>query len=132
MADSSGFEVPADEAAGREKPEEKELRGRYVEGNYGTAGTESGRHADDTEGQYTEGDYGAAGTEGDLPEPLGSHAAESGRFVKGDYDGAGTAPGRSAENEIGRYTEGDYGADGTVEPTRKASEPTSGASTGEE
>lgn len=132
MTDSSGFEEPVDEAAAREKPDEEELRGRYVEGNYGAAGTESGRHADDTEGQYIEGDYGAAGAEGGLPEPLGSHAAEAGRFVKGDYDGAGTAPGRTAENEVGRYTEGDYGTDGTVEPTRKASEPTDGAPTVDE
>jgi hypothetical protein len=120
MADSSEFEDPTDETSGEEEPEESELRGRYVKGDYGRAGTERGRHTDDEEGQYTQGDFGEAGREGGLPEPLGSKAKEAGRFVKGDYNGAGVAGGRTAESEIGRYTEGDYGSDGIVDPTRKA------------
>jgi hypothetical protein len=120
MTDSSEFEDPKDETAGKEQPEEPELRGRYVKGDYGAAGTERGRHAEDEEGQYTQGDFGGAGTEGGLPEPLGGKAQEAGRFVKGDYDRAGTAGGRTAESEIGRYTKGDYGRDGKIDPTRKA------------
>lgn len=120
MTDSNGFEEPTDETAGGEKPEAPELRGRYVEGDYGTGGTESGRHADDVEGQYVQGDYGMAGSEGGLPEPLGGKAKESGRFATGDYADAGTAGGRTAESEIGRYTEGDYGTEGIIDPTRKA------------
>ena len=75
---------------------------------------------DDEEGQYVEGDYGTAGSEGGLPEPLGEKAGEAGRFVKADYAGAGTAPGRTADSEIGQYAEGDYGRDGKVDPLRKA------------
>lgn len=119
MTDSSEFDDPTDETAAGEKPEEPELRGRYVQGDYGAAGAGGGRRTDDEEGQYTQGDFGGAGREGGLPEPLGSKAREAGRFVKGDYDGAGTAGGRTAESEIGRYTEGDYGRDGIVDPTRK-------------
>jgi hypothetical protein len=120
MTDSSEFEDPKDETAREQQPEEPELRGRYVKGDYGAAGAERGRHADDEEGQYTQGDFGEAGKEGGLPEPLGSKAQEAGRFVKGDYDRAGTAGGRTAESEVGRYTEGDYGRDGKVAPTRRA------------
>jgi hypothetical protein len=94
-----------------EEPEEPELRGRYVEGSYGKAGREGGRHADDEEGQYVEGDYGAVGSEGGLPEPLGDKAKEAGRYVKADYGDAGEVPGRTAESEIGRYSKGDYGTD---------------------
>jgi hypothetical protein len=119
MTDSNGFDDPTDESAG-EEPEEPELRGRYVKGDYGTAGTERGRHTDDEEGQYIQGYFGGAGREGGLPEPLGSKAQEAGRFVKGNYGLAGGAGGRTAESETGRYTEGDYGRDGTVDPTRKA------------
>ena len=122
MTDNSGFEDTPNEAGSAKKPEEPDLRGRYVEGDYGKAGAQGGRHADDEEGQYIEGDYGAAGSEGGLPEPLGDKAAESGRYVKADYGEAGTAPGRTAESEIGRYSEGDYGADGTVGPLRKAAD----------
>jgi len=118
MSDNSGKNTK--DAAGSEVgPEEKDLRGRYVEGNFGKAGAERGRHADDEEGQYIEGDYGEAGSEGGLPEPLGDKALESGRYVKANYGQAGSAPGRTAESEIGRYSEGNYGADGTVDPTRK-------------
>ncbi|MBT2533381.1 hypothetical protein J7E83_14885 [Arthrobacter sp. ISL-48] len=119
MTDSSEFEDPTDKTTGEERPEEPELRGRYVKGDYGTAGTGHGRHTDDEEGHYTQGDFGDAGSEGGLPEPLGSKAKEAGRFVKGDYDRAGTAGGRTAESEVGRYTEGDYGRDGIVDPKRK-------------
>ena len=120
MTDSSEFEDPTDESAPGTKPDEPELRGRYVKGDYGAAGVERGRHADDEEGQYSQGDFGEAGREGGLPEPLGSKAKEAGRFVRGDYDAAGAAGPRTAESEIGRYTEGDYGRDGTVGPARKA------------
>lgn len=120
MTDRSDSELPADQAATEMKPEERELRGRYVEGTYGKAGVQSGRHAEDEEGQYIEGDYGAAGREGGLPEPLGDQAKESGRYVAADYGDAGTVPGRTAGSEIGQYAEGDYGADGTVDPLRKA------------
>lgn len=118
MTDNSNIDNNPD-ATGSEKPAEPDLRGRYVEGNFGKAGAQPGRHADDEEGQYIEGDYGVAGSEGGLPEPLGDKAKESGRYVKADYGDAGSTPGRTAESEIGRYTEGDYGADGTVDPVRK-------------
>lgn len=117
MTDSN-VKVPAEGKS--EEPEGPELRGRYVEGSYGKAGKESGRHIDDEEGQYTEGDYGAVGSEGGLPEPLGDKAKEAGRYEKADYGDAGAVPGRTAESEIGRYSEGDYGADGKVDPVRKA------------
>ena len=120
MTDRRDSELPADQAATEKKPEERELRGRYVEGSYGKAGLQGGRHAEDEEGQYIGGDYGEAGKEGGLPEPLGDRAEESGRYVAGDYGGAGSAPGRTAGSEIGQYAEGDYGADGTVDPLRKA------------
>ncbi|MGO4805110.1 hypothetical protein AB4089_08285 [Arthrobacter sp. 2MCAF15] len=119
MTDSSDFEDTADEAGSEKKPEEPDLRGRYVEGDFGKAGVQRGRHADDEEGQYVEGDYGLAGSEGGLPEPLGGKARESGRYVEADYGDAGTTPGRTAESEVGRYSEGDYGASGTVDPVRK-------------
>ena len=120
MTDRSDSELPADQAPTEKKPEERELRGRYVEGTYGKAGVQRGRRAEDEEGQYIQGDYGAAGSEGGLPEPLGDRAKESGRYVAADYGDAGTAPGRTAGSEIGQYTAGDYGADGTVDPLRKA------------
>jgi len=102
------------------KPEEQELRGRYVKGTYGKAGVQRGRHAEDEEGQYVQGDYGAAGREGGLPEPLGDQAKESGRYVAADYGEAGTASGRTAGSEIGQYATGNYGAGGTVDPLREA------------
>jgi hypothetical protein len=120
MTDHNDSELPADQAPTEEKPEERELRGRYVEGTYGKAGVQRGRRAEDEEGQYIQGDYGAAGTEGGLPEPLGDRAKESGRYVAADYGDAGAAPGRTAGSEIGQYTAGDYGAEGTVDPLRKA------------
>jgi hypothetical protein len=119
MTDNSSFEETPDEAGSEKKPEEPDLRGRYVEGNYGKAGAQSGRHADDEEGQFSEGDYGAAGSEGGLPEPLGDKAKESGRYVRADYGNAGAAPGRTAESAIGQYSEGNYGASGSVDPARK-------------
>jgi hypothetical protein len=119
MTDNSGYEDAPDAAGSEKNPEEPDLRGRYVEGDFGKAGAQPGRHADDEESQYIEGDYGAAGSEGGLPEPLGDKARESGRFVKADYGDAGLTPGRTAESEIGRYSEGNYGADGTVDPLRK-------------
>lgn len=119
MTDNSSFEDAVDETVTAKKPEEPDLRGRYIEGNFGKAGAQPGRNADDEEGQYIEGDYGAAGSEGGLPEPLGDKARESGRYVKADYGEAGSTPGRTAESEIGRYSEGDYGADGSVDPVRK-------------
>jgi hypothetical protein len=126
MTDNSGFEDTPDATGPEKNPEEPDLRGRYVEGNFGKAGVQRGRHAEDEEGQYIEGDYGAAGSEGGLPEPLGNQARESGRYVKADYGDAGSTPGRTAESEIGRYTEGNYGTGGTVTPTRK---PGTGAGT---
>lgn len=120
MTDNNDFEDTANEAGAEKKPEEPDLRGRYVSGDYGTAGVERGRHADDEEGQYIGGDYGEAGSEGGLPEPLGSKAKESGRYVEADLGDAGTIPGRTAESEIGRYSEGDYGTDGRVDPLRKS------------
>ena len=67
MTDSSEFEDPTDESAPEVKPEEPELRGRYVKGDYGAAGVERGRHADDEEGQYSQGDFGEAGREAACP-----------------------------------------------------------------
>lgn len=127
MTDRNDSEMPADQPPTEEKPEERELRGRYVEGTYGKAGVQRGRRAEDEEGQYIQGDYGAAGSEGGLPEPLGDRAKDSGRYVAADYGGAGTAPGRTAGSEIGQYAEGDYGAEGTVDPLRKARDSSSGA-----
>jgi hypothetical protein len=121
MTDNSGFEHTPDEAGPEKKPEEPDLRGRYVEGDFGKAGVERGRHTDDEEGQYTEGDYGTAGSEGGLPEPLGNKATASGRYVKADYGDAGSTPDRTAESEIGQYSEGDYGTSGAVDPLRKKS-----------
>jgi hypothetical protein len=120
MTHNSGFEETPNEEATEKQPVEPDLRGRYVEGDYGKAGAQSGRHANDEEGQYGEGNYGAAGTEGGLPEPLGDKAGESGRYVKADYGAAGSRPGRTAASEIGRYPEGSYGASGSVDPVRKA------------
>ncbi|MGN7200824.1 hypothetical protein [Arthrobacter sp. SAFR-044] len=102
-----------------ETPEERDLRGRYVEGNFGKAGAQRGRHAEDEEGQYIEGDYGPAGSEGALPEPLGDRTVGAGRYVKADYGEAGPVSGRTAASETGRYPEGDYGKGGTVDPARK-------------
>jgi len=106
-----------------EAPEERDLRGRYVEGNFGKAGAQRGRHAEDDEGQYIEGDYGPAGSEGGLPEPLGDRTVGAGRYVKADYGQAGPVPGRTAASETGRYPEGDYGKGGAVDPTRKPGAP---------
>ena len=101
------------------RPEEGQVRGRYVEGSYGKAGHERGRLASDEEGRFVEGDYGKAGAEGGRPEQLGNQAGESGRFVEADYGDAGTVPPRTAESEVGQYAEGDYGEAGTVDPKRK-------------
>ena len=119
MTDNSGSENTPEETGTDKYREEPDLRGRYVEGNYGQAGKQAGRHADDEEGQYVEGNYGAAGNEGGLPEPLGNKAGTSGRYVEADYGQAGVTPGRTAESEVGRYSEGNYGAGGTIDPTRK-------------
>lgn len=121
MTDNSGFEHTPGETGPEEKPEEPDLRGRYVEGDFGKAGVERGRHADDEEGQYIEGDYGTAGSEGGLPEPLGNKAKASGRYVKADYGDAGSTSERTAESEIGQYSEGNYGTGGAVDPLRKKS-----------
>ncbi len=116
----SGPDDAGTAAAGKAaRPEEAEVRGRYVEGSYGKAGVEPGRLAEDEEGRFVEGDYGKAGTEGGRPEPLGSHATESGRYIEADYGDAGSVPPRTAESEIGQYAEGDYGEGGTVDPKRK-------------
>ena len=120
MTDNSSIENTPDATGSEIDPEEPDLRGRYVEGDFGTAGAQPGRHAGDEEGQYIEGDYGAAGSEGGLPEPLGGEAKESGRYVKADYGDAGSTQGRTAESEIGRYSEGDYGGSGTGGPVRKS------------
>jgi hypothetical protein len=119
MTDNSGVEDAPDEPGPENNPMEPDLRGRYVEGNFGKAGALPGRHAYDEEGQYIEGNYGAAGSEGGLPEPLGDKAKETGRYVKADYGDAGSAQGRTAASEIGQYSEGDYGEGGTVDPARK-------------
>ncbi len=100
-------------------PEERELRGRYVKGDFGKAGAQRGRHAEDEEGQYVAGDYDGAGAQGGLPEPLGDRTVGGGRYVKADYGEAGPVPGRTAASETGRYPEGDYGKGGAVGPTRK-------------
>ncbi|SDK93674.1 hypothetical protein [Arthrobacter sp. ok362] len=120
MTDNSGFKDTPDNGGADKTPEEPDLRGRYVKGNFGKAGAQPGRHADDEEGQYIGGDYGAAGSEGGLPEPLGDKARESGRYVKGDYGDAGATEGRTAESEIGGYPEGNYGEGGRVNPVRKS------------
>lgn len=107
MTDSSEFEEPTRGQVAGEQPEEPELRGRYIKGDYGDAGVQTGPRADDEEGKYSQGDFGEAGIEGGIPESLSSRAREAGRFVTGDYDEAGVAGGRTAESEVGRYTEGD-------------------------
>ena len=104
-------------------PEERDLRGRSVEGNFGKAGAQRGRHTEDEEGQYIEGNYGPAGSEGGLPEPLGDRTKGAGRYVKADYGQAGATTGRTAASETGRYPEGDYGKGGTVDPKRKPAAP---------
>lgn len=119
MADINDAAEPTEETSDGAS-EELELRGRYVEGNYGKTGRQPGRHPADEEGQYSEGDYGTAGSQGGLPEPLGGKAREAGRYAKSDLGDAGSVPGRTAESEIGQYAEGDYGTDGTVGPLRKA------------
>src|SRR4051812_29031497 len=120
MTDKSGFEDAPDKARAEQRPEEPDLRGRYVEGDFGKAGRQPGRHPDDEEGQYVEGEYGSAGSEGGLPEPLGEKARESGRYVRADYGDAGSTPGRTAESEVGGYAEGNYGKGGTVKPVRSS------------
>ncbi|HEY8752563.1 MAG TPA: hypothetical protein VIM40_02800 [Arthrobacter sp.] len=117
MTDTINVEEPED-GAGEEAPGEAELRGPYVEGSYGKAGKQPGRHADEEEGQYTEGDYGEAGSRGGTLEPLGGKAAGPGRFPEADLGDAGTVPGRTADSEIGQYA-GDYGTNGKVGPLRK-------------
>ncbi|MBT8161329.1 MULTISPECIES: hypothetical protein [Arthrobacter] len=119
MTENTGDDKPIEEANDGTL-EEPDLRGRYVEGDYGKTGREPGRHPDDEEGQYGEGDYGAAGNVGGLPEPLGNQAKESGRYARADLGVAGSLPGRTAGSEIGQYAEGDYGSDGTVGPLRTA------------
>jgi hypothetical protein len=120
MTDSNEIGNPRRDETAEEQHDQPELRGRYIKGDYGDAGVQTGHLHDDEEGQYSQGDFGEAGKQGGLPEPLGSKATEAGRFVKGDYDEAGTAGGRTAESEIGRYTEGDYGREGVVAPAREA------------
>lgn len=99
--------------------DQTEVRGRYVKGSYGKAGTERGRLATDEEGRFVEGDYGKAGTEPGRSESLGNLAGESGRFVEADYGQAGVVPPRTGDSEVGQYAEGDYGDVGTVDPKRK-------------
>ena len=101
------------------RPEQAEVRGRYVEGSYGKAGVERGRLATDEEGRFVEGDYGKAGTEPGRPESQGNLAGESGRFVEADYGRAGMVPPRTGDSEVGQYAEGDYGDVGKVDPKRK-------------
>ncbi|WP_142117469.1 hypothetical protein [Arthrobacter sp. SLBN-122] len=119
MNNNGNTENTPDAIGPEETPEEPDLRGRYVEGNFGKGGTQHGRHSDDEEGQYIEGNYGVAGNEGGLPEPLGDKTLGAGRYIKADYGGAGATKGRTADSEIGRYPEGDYGKGGAVDPTRK-------------
>ncbi len=113
---------PAEDAerAAADHPDDPEIKGRYIEGSYGAAGTKSGRHARDEEGQYTEGDYGETGIEGGVPAASDDDEEEAGRFIEADYGVAGTVHGRSPKSEIGRYPEGDYGKDGTAGPQRAA------------
>ena len=108
-----------DEAGPEKKPEEPDLRGRYVEGNYGKAGAQSGRHADDEEGNTSKGTTGGRQRRRGLPEPLGDKAKESGRYVKANFGDAGSTPGRTAESEIGQYPEGNLERAIPVDPVRK-------------
>ncbi|MDQ0663201.1 hypothetical protein QFZ35_001699 [Arthrobacter ulcerisalmonis] len=119
MNDNGSIEKTPNASGPEETPEEPDLRGRYVEGNFGRAGSQRGRHTEDEEGQYIGGDYGVAGSEGGLPEPLGDKTLGSGRYIKADYGEAGATKGRTAASETGRYPAGDYGKSGTVDPTRK-------------
>jgi len=119
MNDNGTIENTPNAAGPEHTPEESDLRGRYVKGNFGKAGAQRGRHAEDEEGQYTAGNYGGAGSEGGLPEPLGDKTVGSGRYVKADYGEAGETTSRTAQSETGRYPKGDYGKTGTVDPTRK-------------
>ncbi|MBT8159525.1 MULTISPECIES: hypothetical protein [Arthrobacter] len=120
MTRNDKFEGHTGKPRDGQNSEDPKVRGRYVEGSYGDAGTEAGRSADDEEGQYTEGDYGAAGSEGALPGTPDKDTEEAGRFVEADYGTAGTVQGRTPGTEIGQYAEGDYGPDGTAGPQRKA------------
>ncbi len=120
MTDNGKPAEDADERAAADHPDDPEIKGRYIEGSYGAAGTHSGRHARDEEGQYTEGNYGETGTEGGVPALSDDDAEEAGRFIEADYGAAGSVHGRSPKSEIGRYAEGDYGKDGTAGPQRAA------------
>lgn len=120
MTNNHPSENPQRHTVPSEQPDRSELRGKYVKGDYGDAGTRAGPKAGDQESQYNEGDFGEAGKQSDLPEPQNAYATEAGTFVQGDYDEAGTAEGRTAESEIGRYTEGDLGSTGMVPPARQA------------
>ena len=78
-------------------------RGRYVQGEYGKAGSEVGHNPGDPEGRYIEGDYGEAGVEEAAEKP------GAGRFVEADYGTAGDVPGRTAGDPKGRYVRSETG-----------------------
>ncbi|AIY02384.1 hypothetical protein ART_2785 [Arthrobacter sp. PAMC 25486] len=90
-----------EEAIPADSGHEDGSRGRYVQGEYGRAGSEVGHNPGDPEGHYIEGDYGLAGVE------EASENAGAGRFVEADYGTAGDVPGRAADDPKGRYVQSD-------------------------
>lgn len=64
MSQSNEFEKHTGGPRGGRKSKDSDVRCRYVEGDYGEAGTEPGRLNGDDEGRYAEGDYGTDGTVG--------------------------------------------------------------------
>lgn len=91
----------------QETTDREDSYGQYVEGNYGQAGFEPGRHAGDEDGQYIEGDYGRAGTEPGLHEQFGMHPGEGSGYVTARRRTTGAEPEVEGQHPAGRYTDAD-------------------------
>lgn len=79
----------------------QERHGRYVQSQHEHDDLPAQTPEIDSEGRYVEGDYGTAGSED------ARTTGETGRFVEGDYGTAGDVPGRAAGDPRGRYVESD-------------------------
>ncbi len=79
--------------------------GQYVEGDYGRAGIEPGRHLGDEDGQYIEGDYGRAGTEPGLHDPWGMHPGEGSGYVTGNDKTTKVRHASQERQTVGNYTD---------------------------
>lgn len=66
MTRSNGYQGRTGEPRCGQDSADEEVRGRYVKGSCGEAGTDSVRRAGDVKGQGTGGDYGAVGSAGAL------------------------------------------------------------------